>query len=270
MLQKMRSNAGITLIELLVASVIALICTGAALELYISQQKNWLTQENITDMQQNGRSAMDEIVYHARQAGYQLPPGLEAILASNSDPDTVTFVYLRDPICKCALVSTMSGTSDELRLPTDSIGCYDANMWAYIYNPATEDGEYFLISGVEPASGVLQHASTPFSQIYPAGSEVYLIDMATFYVDNVTDSLHPRLMYQRFGQPNIYADNIEDLQLTYRLAHGVVVDSLTTSSNVREVNIGLVARTDRVDPARGDDYLRDTFFTSVYLRNMDF
>lgn len=270
MLKKIRSNAGLTLMELLVASVIALICTGAALELYISQQKNWMTQENITDMQQNGRSAMDEIVYHARQAGYQLPPGLNAIIASNSNPDTVTFVYLRDPICKCALVNTMASISDDLRLPVDSIGCFDANMWAYIFNPATEDGEYFLISGVEVASGVMQHASAPFSQAYPSGSEVYLIDMATFYVDNVTDSLHPKLMYQRFGQPYIYADNIEDLELSYRLAHGVTVDSLVTSSNVREVNIGLIARSDRVDPARGEDYIRDTFFTSVYLRNMDF
>jgi len=270
MLSKMRSNIGVTLIELLVASVIALICTGAALELYISQQKSWLTQENITDMQQNGRSGMDEIVYHARQAGYRLPPGLDAIIGSNSNPDSVTFIYLKDPICKCALLNTMSNVTSDLQLPSDSVGCFDADTWAYIYNPVTEAGEYFLISGIEEASGVMHHTSMPFSHVYPAASQVYLIDMATFFVDDVTDSLHPRLMFQRFGQPSIYADNIEDLQITYTLAHGAVVDSFITASNVREVNIELVARTDKINPARGDDYLRDTFFTSVYLRNMDF
>ena len=60
MIRKIRSNKGVTLLELLVASVIALIATGAALEVFISQQKGWLAQENISDMQQNGRAGIDE------------------------------------------------------------------------------------------------------------------------------------------------------------------------------------------------------------------
>ncbi len=269
-MSRIRSNKGVTLIELLVASVIALICAGAALELYVNQQKNWLAQENITDMQQNGRAALDEIVYHARQAGYHLPPGLQPLYANNANPDTITFVYLKEPICDCGLTADMPLPSAELKLSPDSVGCFQDNSWAYIYDPYADEGEFFLITHVQVSSGHLQHNTMVLSKKYPAGSIVYMIEVITFYVDNTTDTLHPRLMYQRFDQPNIYADNIEDLDFTYTLAHGAVVDSFVTADVVREVNVELIARTDRIDPARKQDYLRDTLSTTVYLRNMDF
>ncbi|MBD3218273.1 MAG: prepilin-type N-terminal cleavage/methylation domain-containing protein [candidate division Zixibacteria bacterium] len=269
MLSRIRSNKGVTLIELLVASVIALICAGAALELYVNQQKNWLAQENITDMQQNGRATLDEIVYHARQAGYQLPPGLSAIFASNSNPDSITFVYLKEPVCEAELTDAMSLPSSDIEILPADADCFEVNTWAYIYDPTNDDGEFFLIAGVDNNTGYIQHTG-PLSKAYPLSSEIYTIEFVTFYIDNTTDTLHPKLMYQRFDQPNIYADNIEDLNFTYTLAHGAVVDSFIASSVVREVNIEVVARTDRVDPARKQDYLRDTLRTTVYLRNMDF
>ncbi|HEQ99760.1 MAG TPA: prepilin-type N-terminal cleavage/methylation domain-containing protein [candidate division Zixibacteria bacterium] len=270
MMNRIRSNNGVTLIELLIAAVIALVCAGAALELYVNQQKNWLTQENITDMQQNGRAGIDEIVYHARQAGYHLPPALEAIYPSNSDPDSITFVYLKEPQCDCALTAPMPLPSSELKLSPDTIDCFEPDTWAYIYDPFADEGEFFLITWVQTDAGHLQHNTMSLSKKYPAGSIVYVIEVVTFYVDNTTDSLHPKLMYQRFEDANIYADNIEDLQFTYTLAHGAVVDSFISADNVREVNVDLVARTDRIDPARGQGYLRDTLSTTVYLRNMDF
>ncbi len=272
MLQKIRSNRkGVTLLELLVASVIALIATGAALEVYINQQRNWLAQENITDMQQNGRAAVDEIVYHLRQAGYHIPQGLEALYATNTDPDSLTIVYLSDPICEASLTDSMSMVSSEIELDPDSIGCFDADTWAFIYDPITETGEFFLITGVEVATGHIQHTTMDLSREYPGGSIVYLIDVVTFYVDNTTDSLHPRLMIQRQdGVPHIYADNIEDLQFSYTMTHGAVVDSFVASRLVREVNVTVVARTERADFIKGEDFVRDTFSTSVFLRNLSF
>lgn len=267
---KLKSNRGVTLIELLVASVIALIATGAALELYVSQQQGWIAQENITDMQQNGRAAVDEIVYHVRQAGYHIPPALEAIYASNTNPDTITLVYLKEPICDAALKDPMPQPSSELKCYPDSIDCFISDTWAYIYDPAAEIGEFFLITNVQYASGHIQHNTMPFSRVYPAGSQIFMIEVVTFFVDNTTDPDHPRLMVERAdGIPQIYADNIEDLQLTYTLAHGAVVDTLISSQLVREVNIELIARTEREDEI-ADGFVRDTFVTSVFTRNLAF
>jgi len=192
-------------------------------------------------MQQNGRAAIDEIVHHARQAGYNTPPGLEAIIASDANPDTVTFVYLQEPMCNSRLTGAMSSPTSELLMVADSLDCFEADTWAYISDPATMIGEFFEITEVQDATGEIYHASMALSQAYPAGSQVYMVESSTFYIDNITDSLHPRLMIENEdGVSHIYADNIEDLQLTYTLAHGAVADTFITSSIVREINIMLV------------------------------
>ena len=54
----LNSKAGFTLLEILIASIIGLIATAAAVEIYIHQHKNWIIQEGISDLQQNGRAAM--------------------------------------------------------------------------------------------------------------------------------------------------------------------------------------------------------------------
>ena len=268
---KIKSTRGITLLELLIASVIALLVTGAALEVYLNQQKGWLAQENISDMQQNSRAAMEEIVFHLMQAGYNLPVGVEAILASNSNPDTITMVYASEPPCNASLLNAMATVHSELELDPDSVGCYHGDSWAYIHDPVTGEGEYFYISDVQQASGEIYHSTMPLTKVYPAGSNINVFEMATFYIDDTSDSLHPKLMLERMdGVPQIYADNIEDLQFTYTLAYGAVVDTLVTSSIVREVNIELVSRTDNLDPIQEDDYARDTLRTTVFVRNLSF
>lgn len=271
MIQKIKSFKGVTLLELLIASVIAIICTGAALELYISQQKGWLAQENISDMQQNGRASIDELVFHIRQAGYSLPGDLEPISGANSDPDTITLVYLKEPVCDATLLYPMPKPSSELKSEPYGIDCFQQDTWAYIYDPATDYGEFFFMTAVQNASGHIQHNLGDLSIAYPAGSIIYMIEVVTFYIDNTTDSLHPKLMLERVdGIPHIYADNIEDLQISYTLGHGAVVDLFASADNVREVNLLLVARTDRHDFITGEDFVRDTFATSVFVRNIAF
>jgi len=271
MIRKIKSHKGVTLLELLVASVIAMVCTGAALELYVSQQKGWLAQENISDMQQNGRASIDELVFHIRQAGYNLPGGLEPIMGANSDPDTITLVYLMEPICDASLTSPMPKPSSELKSVPYGVDCFQQDTWAYIYDPATDYGEFFFITQVQNPAGHIQHNTMDLSIAYPAGSIIYMIEVVSFYIDNTTDPDHPKLMIERVdGVPHIYADNIEDLQISYTLGHGAVVDQFITANNVREVNLLLSARTDRHDFITGEDYVRDTFATSVYVRNIAF
>ena len=271
MLQKIKSNKGLTLIELLVAATIALICTGAALELYISQQRGWLAQENITDMQQNGRAAIDELAFHIRQSGYHIPYCIDAIWASNSDPDTITVIYMKEPQCNATMIDAMDQPTSDIECESDSVGCFEDNTWAYIYDPVAEEGEIFFISQVQHASGQIQHSTMALSKAYPIGSQIFVIESSTFFVDNTTDSLNPKLMVQyQDGVPHIYADNIEDLQFKYGMTYGAEVDTFVSSRLVREVGITLIARTENVDYITGQDFVRDTFETSVFVRNLAF
>jgi len=60
---------GFTLIELLIAMAITGIVSAAIYTAFQSQQQSYLTQDQVTEMQQNLRAAMDIMVREIRMAG---------------------------------------------------------------------------------------------------------------------------------------------------------------------------------------------------------
>ena len=70
------NKKGFTLVELLIAMAITGIVAGAIFTAFQSQQKSYLIQDQVTEMQQNLRAAMDIMVRDIRMAGYsQGAPG---------------------------------------------------------------------------------------------------------------------------------------------------------------------------------------------------
>jgi type IV pilus assembly protein PilW len=70
------NKQGFTLVELLVAIAISGIVAGAIFTAFQSQQKSYLAQDQVAEMQQNLRAAMDFVVRDIRMAGYsQGAPG---------------------------------------------------------------------------------------------------------------------------------------------------------------------------------------------------
>ncbi|MEA3386753.1 MAG: PilW family protein [Thermodesulfobacteriota bacterium] len=63
-------NRGFTLVELVVSMFIAGIVLIAIFTVFKSQQKSYLIQDQVTEMQQNIRAAMDIMVRDIRMAGY--------------------------------------------------------------------------------------------------------------------------------------------------------------------------------------------------------
>lgn len=64
------SERGFTLIELLIAMVIALIVITSLANAFISQRKTYDVQEQITEMMQGARAALEMIGSEVRMAGY--------------------------------------------------------------------------------------------------------------------------------------------------------------------------------------------------------
>jgi type IV pilus assembly protein PilW len=70
------NKKGFTLVELLIAMAISGIVAGAIFTAFQSQQKSYLIQEQVAEMQQNIRAGMDIMVRDIRMAGYsQGAPG---------------------------------------------------------------------------------------------------------------------------------------------------------------------------------------------------
>jgi prepilin-type N-terminal cleavage/methylation domain-containing protein len=66
----MKQNKGVTLIELLIALVLSAILIAGIYRVFIHQHKSYATQEQVADMQQNVRVAINRMIREIRMAGF--------------------------------------------------------------------------------------------------------------------------------------------------------------------------------------------------------
>ena len=65
-----RNNHGITLVEMLIVLVLSSIIMAASYRVFIGEQKVCTVQDQVVDMQQNARAALDRMNREIRMAGY--------------------------------------------------------------------------------------------------------------------------------------------------------------------------------------------------------
>jgi type IV pilus assembly protein PilW len=89
--RKMRSDRGFTLLELLVVILILGVVMAGVYSVYSSQQKSFLIQEDVAEMQQNLRAAMFTMVKEIRLAGCN-PTGkaTAGIVTANANSINIT------------------------------------------------------------------------------------------------------------------------------------------------------------------------------------
>ena len=109
----------------------------------------------------------------------------------------------------------------------------------------------------------------PLSRAYPAGSLVFKLNQAKYYIDNTTDTSSSQFIISyRGGTPQIYADDITNLQFQYVLSTGAIVDVPPAAAMVREVIIIMNASTN----GTGDEFHNQTrtrdLQTRVKVRNL--
>lgn len=267
--KKLRNELGFSLLEILIAMFLSAVVLTVIFRVFITQHQNWSIQEQVTDMQQNARAAIDELGRQIRMAGLELPLGLPGIIAYNTNPDTIIITYA-DGDCDAPVEWTMPLPSSELRCDGHDISCFRDGQWVYIFHPDSGGGEFFQISEVQTAAAHIQHNKSPLSKCYPKGAIIIALQRIKYYIDN-SDSLHPNLMMQLPGQaPQIYAENVVDLQFKYTMKNSLIIDVPAIVDDIRAVQIVLTARTDRPDPEFPNDPYRLRQYTSmVNLRNYD-
>jgi hypothetical protein len=78
---------------------------------------------------------------------------------------------------------------------------------------------------------------------------------------------------QSIGQaPQVYAEDLSDLQFQYRMKNGLVIDNPVVADDIREVLITIQGRSQNAssDPQvpSDDPYRYRTYATTVHLRNV--
>lgn len=84
-----KNEGAFTLIELVIGLAITMVLLGIAVKVFLVQRKVMTTQEQVSEMQQYVRSAMDMIVRDARMAGYN-PAGIAYSGISVAQTGTMT------------------------------------------------------------------------------------------------------------------------------------------------------------------------------------
>ncbi|QEY61309.1 hypothetical protein FXN65_04300 [Metapseudomonas lalkuanensis] len=70
---KYRHQAGVTIVELMIALLLSTILIGGVLQVFLSSSRTYSMAESLARTQENGRFALEFIAQSARQAGYLEP-----------------------------------------------------------------------------------------------------------------------------------------------------------------------------------------------------
>lgn len=266
-----RGEGGFTLVELLVGLLASAILTYAALSLYVTQHKQMLVQDEIADMQGNIRAATETLATAIRKAGYNLPGTFNAIETDDTDPDTVTVTFDSGALVGVELRFDMADATAEIRCDqSDDVSALKDYDWAYIYDPNTESGEFFLATRVLAGPPRIEHSTMPLSRAYLAGSQLLKITRIKFFVDQ-SDSTRSDLKIQLYGlESQTFAENIVDLNFRYYLQNGAIVTQTGTPDQIRMVEIDILGRTASADTEFAQPYRTRRFTLRVKVRNLAF
>jgi type IV pilus assembly protein PilW len=256
--------------------VISAILIAAIYQTFIRQQKVYTVQEQVVDMQQNVRVAINKMMREIRMAGFgnasnvvTLSGGVNGFTnVITPGPNSITIVggfkqVLQD-----------NGNRDPITIDSDF-----GNQIILNYATDAFDGEkhkFISIGGIESNIVVLPRteATLPLGERnnppkHPIGTPIYKIQAITYSLG--TSNGKPALLRNENtgGHNEPLAENIEGLQFEYFDADGNIT---ATPANIRMIRVTVTARTDRMDPefkgGQADGFRRRTITSNIKIRNM--
>lgn len=274
----LRKNRGITLIELLVAMVISAILVGGIYRTFIGQQKTYTVQEQVVDIQQNVRAAINRMTTEVRMAGFgHVDMLLPAPYASGAGVTIGGRTYndiVNPNIPVAGSVTILSGTGsttlteapigNQIKVAslTDGQGntLFDTGNRKYISIGGVESYSITNITGAGPYTLTLGGTLT-YSHL--VGTPVYGIRAVTYQLNGLTLVRDENM--GAGGQP--MADNIENLQFGYFDENG---NPPAQSADIRVVLLSLRGRASASDPDYKTDggYRKRQITSSIHLKNM--
>lgn len=273
----LKKNKGITLIELLVALAISGLLVAALYRTFIGQQKTYVAQDQVVDMQQNMRVAISRMMGDIRMTGFGnvsmvLPVTFTGgtfnnILNPNTPvSDSLTLVTSLNTPATLTTSGSIGQNQIVVSTLTDSQGnaLFDTGNRRYISVGGLES--YIITSVNNGTSTITLNGSLTYN--HPFGTPVFMIRAITYQVADMA-GIPTLLRNENIGDGNQpQADYIENLQFAYFDDSGILT---ANPLNMRLVQVTLTARTGSQDPelARvGDGFRRRQIASNIHLRNM--
>jgi len=274
-----KKSKGVTLIELLIALVISAILVAGIYRTFIQQQKSYATQEQVADMQQNVRVAINRMMREIRMAGFGNIQGVLPVIFLGGARTYSNVVNPDLPVAGAlTIVSAIGGVATLLKQPGDVVGAIllgpDQIQVSTLAEFDVNDKRYVSIGGLESHSITAIDGANNILTLNTNVGNFYKTDGSTFVY--AIRGISYRVVIDASGRPilrrdeNIgggfqpVADNIEAIE--FRNPDG----STPLNPNSTSMQVTVTARTDRPDPdlqKAGDGYRRRQFISLILQRN---
>ncbi len=288
---KINKADGLTLIELLIAMAISAILIGAIYRTFIGQHKTYTAQEQVVDMQQNVRVAINRMMREIRMTGFgnvsNLLPvtafttfnGFQVLTLNNmiTPSDNKNNVVQSDD--QITIIGAFEQISTLAAVPT--VGTNIIQLAGRASEFDLDYQKYICIGGLEAHTVTnrdkLTNTITLDDRVtnnFSVGTPVFKIKAITYRLrwDNSSPNM-PVLTREDNtdgGGTQVVAENIENLQFRYTLEDGSESDSPADASKIRLVRVTVNARTGMSDPefkAGTGGFRRRTITSNILVRN---
>jgi type IV pilus assembly protein PilW len=267
------NRKGITLIELLVALVVSGVLVGGVYRTFVSQQHTYTVQDQVVDMQQNVRLAINRMTREIRMAGFGTTDGT-VFGGGGMTVGSDTFNNVVNPggggtsvtvVGAYQLKTTLTAiaTTGDNSIFVNDASSFDTGARKYISINGLESHRIVVIVGNE-----IRFPSNPLTNGHLAGEPVYLVQAITYSIGPF-EGKSCLLRDDHLGDgPQPVAENIENLQFAYFDANG---NPTANPPDIRMIQVNIVARSDKTDPELakvGDGFRRRTLTSNIKARNL--
>ena len=258
-----RKKNGLTLIELIIALVLSSILIAALYRVFISQQKIFMVQDQVSDIQQNVRIAISQMTKKIRMAGYggnildifNNINGFSDIVTPANDSITILFADQVGVLKQ----NTLEG-NNQLKVTNASI--FNMDRKKYLCLNGLDN--YFVNS----ITGDTITLTTPLREGHPVNEAVYLVKAITYSIGLSSGKPALRRNENTGGGAQPLAENMENLQFTYFDANG----NLTMNpKDIQMIRVVVTVKTNLSDPEYkgGDGYRRRILSSYIKVRNIE-
>jgi prepilin-type N-terminal cleavage/methylation domain-containing protein len=275
------NRKGLTLIELLIVLVISSLLIAGIYRTFIHQQHTYTVQEQVVDMQQNVRIAINQMVREIRMAGLGRQDAktwgaggmhgrYKNVVTPSDDGQSITIVGAFQEVT--FLTANAASGVDPAKIQVNDASGFDTGGLQYICINGTESARIKNIVGNEI------ELFEPLTENHFVNEPVFRVLAITYSIGNFDGKTcllrSDNLPDPDSAVPQPVAENIEFLQFTYTLDDGTVFVGTVPGNRrdeIRMVQVTIRARTDRNDPELGggnDGFRRRTLTTNIQLRNL--
>ena len=287
------SNAGFSLVELMVVVVLFGLVMSALFTVYQTHQRSAYVQEEVVEVQQNLRIAVDDISRDIRMAGFMIPPTDFPIdsFGNNSGlggSDTITIntgseagKYARIDNDTTSVLGDTVFTVDSAEA-VDGFDTSDANMRVLIIKPQDKLGRSPLDVALTVST---KNRGGPTITITTATAGISFVK-GDMIVRTTAGASHPNTIVYSLvsggtcpanqtclarnansGGNYIVANNITGLQFSYILDNATETDAPVELNKVRAVRVSITAATAETTALSGGQAKQRALSSIIRIRN---